>query len=334
MEEEKKVYTISDIAGELGVSTTTVSRAISGKGRISAATRDRVLRFIEEHDYRPNSVARGLAQRKTYNLGLLLPQEYSVTEFPFFKDCMNGIYEVASGRDYDMIVSMVEEDELESVKRLIANGKVDGLILSRSIEGSRKQQYLKENGIPFVVIGPVEDEEIVHVDNQNQEAARELTGRMLSGGLRRIALFGGKSSYQVTGSRFEGFRKAHEERGIPMEKELVMLDVENREDVSRAVEKAVKEQADGILCMDDLICGKTVSILQEKKILYPEQLALASLYDSEALEDFHPPVTGVRFDAVQLGRWACTRLLNLLGEELEEEKSPLNYQIIERNFLK
>lgn len=64
--EEKKIYTIEDIARELGVSKTTVSRAISGKGRISQATRDRVRAFIKEHDYRPNVVAKGLAQRKTY----------------------------------------------------------------------------------------------------------------------------------------------------------------------------------------------------------------------------------------------------------------------------
>ena len=73
--EEKKIYTIEDIARELGVSKTTVSRAISGKGRISQATRDRVRAFIKEHDYRPNVVAKGLAQRKTYNIALLMPKD-------------------------------------------------------------------------------------------------------------------------------------------------------------------------------------------------------------------------------------------------------------------
>ena len=102
--EEKKVYTIEDIARELGVSKTTVSRAISGKGRIGQATRARVLQFIEEHDYRPNVMARGLAQKKTYNLALLLPKDYAATEFPFFKDCMNGICEVASSYDYDILI--------------------------------------------------------------------------------------------------------------------------------------------------------------------------------------------------------------------------------------
>ena len=87
--EKDKIYTIDDIARELGVSKTTVSRAISGKGRISKETRERVFAFIEEHDYRPNVVARALAQSRTYNLGLVLPADYSVMGFPFFKECMN-----------------------------------------------------------------------------------------------------------------------------------------------------------------------------------------------------------------------------------------------------
>ena len=126
--EEKKIYTIEDIARELGVSKTTVSRAISGKGRIGQATRERVLKFIEEHDYRPNVLARGLAQKKTYNLALLLPKDYAVTEFPFFKDCMNGICEVASEHDYDIIISMVSGEDISQIQRLELNRKVDGMI--------------------------------------------------------------------------------------------------------------------------------------------------------------------------------------------------------------
>ena len=115
--EEKKIYTIEDIARELGVSKTTVSRAISGKGRIGQATRNRVLAFIKEHDYRPNVVARGLAQRKTYNIALLMPKDYVATEFLFFKDCMNGICEVASAHDYDIIISTEERKEKD--KRIV-----------------------------------------------------------------------------------------------------------------------------------------------------------------------------------------------------------------------
>ena len=177
--EEKKIYTIDDIARELGVSKTTVSRAISGKGRIGQATRDRVLAFIKEHDYRPNVVARGLAQRKTYNIALLMPKDYVATEFLFFKDCMNGICEIASAHDYDIIISMVDGEDVSQIERLEANRKVDGIIVSRAVVSSRIQKYLKTCREPFVLIGPTNEPDVPFVDNKNQEAGKELTSIML-----------------------------------------------------------------------------------------------------------------------------------------------------------
>ena len=183
-DKNKKIYTIDDIARELGVSKTTVSRAISGKGRIGQATRQRVLEFIEKHDYRPNVLAKGLAQRKTYNLALLLPKDYAATEFPFFKDCMNGICEVAAENDYDIIISMIDENDLSQVHRLVSNRKVDGVIVSRATGNSMEQDYLKNNDIPFVVIGPSGDPDTVSVDNRNQEASEELTSILLMKGVQ------------------------------------------------------------------------------------------------------------------------------------------------------
>ena len=173
--EEKKIYTIEDIARELGVSKTTVSRAISGKGRISQATRDRVRAFIKEHDYRPNVVAKGLAQRKTYNIALLMPKDYVATEFLFFKDCMNGICEMASSYEYDIIISMIDGADVSQIQRLEANRKVDGIIVSRAVVSSKVQKYLKNCKEPYILIGPSSDPEVPFVDNKNQEAGKELT---------------------------------------------------------------------------------------------------------------------------------------------------------------
>ena len=95
MSEEKNI-TISDVAEALGVSKTTVSRAISGKGRIGEATRQKVLEFIEEHDYKPNVIAKGLAQSKTFNICVVMPGNYALVDLPFFQEAIMGIQEVAS----------------------------------------------------------------------------------------------------------------------------------------------------------------------------------------------------------------------------------------------
>ena len=91
----EKNITIADVAEALGVSKTTVSRAISGKGRIGRETRERVLAYIEEHDYKPNVIAKGLAQSKTYNICVVMPGEYDVVDLTFFQECLFGIQEIA-----------------------------------------------------------------------------------------------------------------------------------------------------------------------------------------------------------------------------------------------
>ena len=241
-EEEKRIYTIDDIARELGVSKTTVSRAISGKGRIGQATRERVLAFIKEHDYRPNVVARGLAQRKTYNIALLMPKDYVATEFLFFKDCMNGICEVASEYNYDIIISMIDGEDISQIQRLEANRIVDGIIVSRAVVSSEVQKYLKECREPFVLIGPSDDPNIPFIDNKNQEAGKELTSIMLMKGMRHLALLGGNQSYNVTISRYQGFLDAHHELGIPVDENLIFMNVDNQLVVSEAVSSMQQEQ--------------------------------------------------------------------------------------------
>ena len=83
-----KNITISDVAEALGVSKTTVSRAISGKGRIGEETRQKVLSYIEEHDYKPNVIAKSLAQSKTFNICVVMPGDYALVDLPFFHEAI------------------------------------------------------------------------------------------------------------------------------------------------------------------------------------------------------------------------------------------------------
>lgn len=332
--EEGKAYTIEDIARELGVSKTTVSRAISGKGRISSATRERVMMFIEAHDYHPNVLAKALAQRKTYNIGLILPAEYAVTEFRFFRDCMNGICEMASSCNYDVIISMTDGQDLSQIQRIAANRKVDGMIISRSTKDSTIRSFLKEKQIPFVVIGPALDVDVQYVDNQNMEAGRELVEIMLMKGMRRLALIGGQPNHMVTESRRQGFMKAHEDQGIVPEEGLILLGVDNHVKAMKAVKRSLELGADGIVCMDDFITGLVLGCLREKGIRIPEEIKVASLYDSTQLEYNIPPVTSLWFDTKELGRSACRLLLTQLGETVEEEAHGPNYQVILRESTK
>ena len=253
-----------------------------------------------------------------------------MTEFPFFKDCMQGICEVASSHDYDVIISMIDGDDLSQIQRLEANRKVDGMILSRAVEHSKAQDYLKNCKEPFVAIGPEEDPEITYVDNKNQEASEELTSIMLMKGVQKLALLGGNHSFSVTKSRYQGYAQAHEKMHVPVSPELVFMDCEDQVKISDAVKYALDQGADGILCMDDAICSMCIGSLRERKIPIPSQVRVASLYDSKSLEYNNPPITSVKFDTVRLGKMAAEKLLKMMGEETEEETLPLNYQVVLR----
>ena len=186
----EKAMTIHDVARELGVSASTVSRAISGKGRIGNATRDRVLQYIEEHGFYPNAAAQSLAQSRTNNIAIILPEVKTLADMPFFHTCMYGVEEMAQANDYDMLVVITNGRELRPLERLIQNRKVDGMILTRTYADDFFARYLKKKQIPFVTVGQVEDQGIIQVDNDNIGACRELVSVLFSKGIKQIAYLG------------------------------------------------------------------------------------------------------------------------------------------------
>lgn len=329
MTEDKKL-TINDIADELGVSKTTVSRAISGKGRIGEETRSRVLQYIEEHHYTPNVIAKGLAQSRTYNIGLVIPGDYNIVELPFFQNCMLGISKIASSMDYDVLVSIVTADDISRLQRIVVNHKVDGFILTRTLVKDAPAEYLKGTGIPFVAIGSTEDTSAVWIDNDHQKACRELTERLIAQGMERLALIGGSRNHMVNRYRVQGFSDACrclEGKAAFNCGNDVFSDVEDMETVEKIVEKLLQEKVQCIISTDDYLCGCVLNILQQRKIRVPEQVKVASFYDSSFLENYMPSVTSIQFDIEELGKMTCKTLLAMIDGQKVPGRSLLGYRI-------
>lgn len=133
MSYSREKMTIDDIAQALGISKTTVSRSISGKGRISEDTRKKVIDYIKAHDYTPNPIARGLAQAKTYNLGWVVPGDVDMSSLPFFQLAMIGMSEAAASDDYDILLTMVYDNDISRLEKMIKNRKVDGVVLEEPL---------------------------------------------------------------------------------------------------------------------------------------------------------------------------------------------------------
>ena len=324
---EKKL-TISDVAEALGVSKSTVSRSISGKGRIGKTTRERVLTYIEKHNYKPNVLAKGLAQLKTYNIGVMLPEDYSVVDLPFFQTCLIGIEETAVSMDYDILLTMSRESDCGQLVRMVENHKVDGIVLMRTFTKDIHIEYLKSQGIPFVTVGSTNDQDVIQVDNDHKNACRELISILLMKKLSRIGLIGGIESHVVTQNRLKGYIEAHKEAGIALNQDIVFVNVEKEIMIQRAVEKLLQEQVDCIVCLDDAVCMHVLNKLRKEHISVPKQMKVASFYDSSILENNLPSITSLSFNARELGTVACKTLMELIEGNAVKQRTLLGYEVI------
>ena len=320
--------TIDDVARALGISKTTVSRAISGKGRVGNSTKSKVMEYIEQHNYRPSVTARALAQQRTFNIGVVWPDDYNAVDLPFFQRCMIGMSEITSAFGYDIVVSLIAGEDISGLKRIVENHKVDGMILTRTLVDDKPAAYLKECGIPFVAIGTAADPEIICVDNANFEACKELTSVLIAKGLKKLALIGGSTEHVITRTRHRGFVAAFEEANLPMDPSRVYLDDEKRSKVSGILKELVKSGVDGIVCMDDNLAGEVIAKCREEHILVPEKLKVASFYNSSILESVVPSVTSLNFDDRNLGATAAKKLLEIIDGQEVSNTVLNNYEVI------
>ena len=323
-----KKITIDDVANALGVSKTTVSRAISGKGRIGAATKARVMAYIEENNYKPNVIAKGLAKQRTFNIAVVWPGDYEVVDLPFFQKCMLGMSETTSENDYDIIISMVKGDDVRQLARIIDNHKVDGVILTRTLVHDAPADYLKRQNIPFVAIGTSEDKSIVQVDNNHFEACRELTETLIQKGMKRIALIGGRENHVITATRYRGYEEAFNSMKAPLDNSLVYMNVDTEAKTARILEELRSKNVDCIICMDDSICSYVIKECRDKGIKIPQDMKLASFYNSTVLENANPSITSLNFDDIGLGKMAAQTLLDIIDGKKISHNFAMGYEVI------
>lgn len=331
MKADRKKTQLEDIAAALGLSKSTVSRAISGKGRIKAETRERVFECIRELNYRPNMIAKSLSEQKTYNIGVVMPMDQSESEAPFFQTCLTGIAKECAVRDYDAVVIGTDRDDLSQLQRVIDNRKVDGVIVTRPLSEGRIEQLLSENGMPFVVIGRSVHESSVIIDSDHVNGCRELTSYLLlSNPPEKLALLLGSTDYTVNKSRYTGFVSAFEGSGHHINKKLLFTELDSGMRFSEAFSILMREQPSCIICGDDMLCMTLLSKLHEQGISIPQEIRLASFYDNVYLDSHSPPITTLKFDAAKLGAASAERLLDMLSGSDDAAESVLGFELLIR----
>ena len=330
----QKKDTIDTVAQALGLSKTTVSRALSGKGRVSEDTRNRILSYIRQSGCQLRVPLPDGDIPRTHNLSLVIPYHFVQLDLPFLRKCMGGICSMAAQRGYDILLCYVDHLHTEQLERQLAAGKVDGVILSRTLEKDSCVELLKKYQTPFVVLGRSKDDTVLQVDNDQINAAAEMTRLLLQLGMKRIAHLSGNLNYTVNADRLTGYLQALEEAGIPIDQSMICVDIESDEKRLDSLEAVLECKPECLLCCDDTLAFSVLKDLRQRGIRVPEQIRVASLYDSELLLHAQPTVSAVQFDAAALGAAACRMLLDSLAGKTVPRRLVHGHQVILRESTK
>jgi len=310
-------YTLDKIAKELGLSKTTVSRAISGKGRISEETREKVNAFIKEINYRPSAVARSLAASRTFNVGLVFPADSALGEMPYFQTLMTGVCDRAMEYEYDVLIILADNDGISALKHAVRNKKIDAVMVSRCEQDSKVINFLKDAAIPYIVVGDPMEPGVPFIDHDNEGAATRMIETLIDKGITRMALIGGGENINVTHSRLAGFRQGFINRGMKADENQIYLNMHKSDRMDKVLKTAIAEGAECIVCMDDMLCNSVLNCLHNDGLSVPEDIKLCSFYDSNLLSTSKPSITSLYFDAKKLGAEGLSMLMrNLDGEDV------------------
>ncbi|MEG1706716.1 MAG: substrate-binding domain-containing protein, partial [Clostridia bacterium] len=225
------------------------------------------------------------------------------------------------------LVTTVSENDNSYLKRVIATQLVDGVILTRSMTNDETLLYLRNNQIPFVIIGSQEDKTIPQVDGNHIKASRELTKTLLDKSASVAILLGG-TNYMVNENRYKGYAEAYKDKGITLDSNIVYTNLIAPEQIEKAIDNLYTYNVKTVICGDDNLCMQALNHLAKRGISIPWQIKVASLYDSPLLSNRTPPITAVEIDDRKLGALAAETLINLIeGNETSESNKTPDYQI-------
>ncbi len=319
MKDPVRPLTLSDIAQKLGVSKSTVSRVVNYKGRISTETRKRVLDLVNSVGYEPFSARRALFPKRTDSIGVVLPKDAEKGEIPFFQSCVTGISQSVYDAGFDVVVAFQGKNDNTPLRRLVQRRKADGFVLTRLESQDEAVSFLRDEGVPFIVIGTSPNEDFCQIDSDHISGCREMTEFMIGKGCRHVAVLAGNRKHVVNDLRLEGFNIAMREACIPIEEEAVFWDIAEKEDVFCVLPDIMKKNPQCIVCLDDVICVYVLQWLRMNDYEVPTDIQLISFYDNGILENITPPVTALNIDIAELTKKAALLLVDMI----EGKKVPL-----------
>lgn len=309
--------TLGDIAKDLQVSVVTVSKILRNQGQFSKATRDRVLRRARELNYQANWIARSLATRRTYTLGLLLPD----FTHPFFGEIAKSISAIARPKGYHVIISYFEEDpeiERQEAESLLAR-QVDGLIVATAqVPGDREIfERVKQRKVPLVLIDrPVAGLQNSFVGVDNETIGRVATRHLVDQGCRRIAHLRGPEIDSAR-ARLAGYSQVVSEAGCESLPQAIVP--AGYEDASghAAMKRLLRKRPipDGVFCYNDPVAIGAMRAIAEAGLSVPHDIAVVGAGNIHYSDILAVPLTTVDQGTREIGRRAAELLLRQIESD-------------------
>ncbi|OXX84458.1 LacI family transcriptional regulator [Paraclostridium benzoelyticum] len=324
--------TIKDVAKEAGVATSTVSRVLSNNPKISEETKAKVNEAIKKLNYKPNAIARSLANNKTKILGVVLPSEADdLLTNPFFINAMKGMSIYAQNKNYYITYVFAKDGkkEFESIKEITNTNLIEGIILLRVNENDESIKFLNNIEFPFVAIGrPEKTEDILWVDNDNFQAMYNVVNRLIQKGHKKIGFIGAIKTLNMSKDRLKGYKMALEVNGLNYDEDLVIHKQLFKENTGYDAAKELlrKNEITAIVTTDDLLAFGVSQLLNEKNL---EKISLVGFNNIQLSKYQTPPLASVDINADDLGYYAA----KLLIEKLENQDTVNTHYIVNTEFI-
>jgi LacI family transcriptional regulator len=313
-----EAITIKDIARHLGVSKSTVSRALQDHYAVNSETKKRIVDYAEKVKYRPNPAALGLREKRTLSIGIVVCEIAN----SFFSEVINGVESLASERGYNIVISQTHESSgrEHNILNFLSSRSIDGILISASAETSdfAPIKKLHQMGLPMVFFDRVTPDIDTHtVVVNNFEGAYKATEHLIKNGYKNIAAIAGAETMSITQERLAGYKAALLAHNIPVDPSYIkhcyyagMRLNELIKPIDELMSLAVTP--DAIFATSDKLTTGSLEELTARKIEVPKQMALVGFSNSEVAHLLNPGVTTVKQPAFEMGQAAAELLLKLI----------------------
>jgi len=319
-----EAVTIKDIARALGLSTSTVSRALRDSYEISPETKQMVLEYARQINYRPNPIALSLKERRSRSIGVIISEIAN----SLFSQIISGIESVAYSKGYNVIISQSRESYEREVINVdfLASRSVDGFLMSVSTETKDFTHItdLFDRGLPIVFVDRIVDAIDTHkVIADNFKGAYDATTHLIKNGYRRIAHLANSEYLSITKERVAGYVKALEDAGMPLNNAYLQYCLHGGmlyDEVDHAMTSfmELKQPPDAVFASADKLTTSCMRYCRAKGIAIPNDLAVVGFSNLDLTELLSPSLSVVRQPAFEMGEVAAALLIKMI-----ESKRPV-----------